>query len=159
MMFIYVITVYVSSDPGTHIVRIRFTFQNRMWQEGPTTKSTKGSPNDDFLCLTYGDELLGVVFNMRNMRRQGGLIIKASTDRRNDHGRIRRKSSEFVQVLLRSVRGAGRGSVASSTGTLTAWVLEVSGRLPVRVWKGNRLTPFPKLILVVELPNTNNWTN
>jgi hypothetical protein len=26
-------------------------------------------------------------------------------------------------------------------------------------WKGNRLTPFPKLILVVELPNTNNWTN
>jgi hypothetical protein len=23
----------------------------------------------------------------------------------------------------------------------------------------NRLTPFPKLILVVELPNTNNWTN
>jgi hypothetical protein len=25
-------------------------------------------------------------------------------------------------------------------------------------WKGNRLTPFLKLILVVELPNTNNWT-
>jgi transposase InsO family protein len=25
--------------------------------------------------------------------------------------------------------------------------------------KGNRLTPFPKLILVVELSNTNNWTN
>jgi hypothetical protein len=27
MMFIYVIAVYVSSDPGTYIVRIRFTFQ------------------------------------------------------------------------------------------------------------------------------------
>jgi hypothetical protein len=27
MMFIYVITVYVSSDPGTYIVRIRFTFK------------------------------------------------------------------------------------------------------------------------------------
>jgi hypothetical protein len=32
MMFIYVIAVYVSSDPGTYIVRIRFTFQNRVWQ-------------------------------------------------------------------------------------------------------------------------------
>jgi hypothetical protein len=30
MMFIYVIAVYVSSDPGTYIVRIRFTFQNRV---------------------------------------------------------------------------------------------------------------------------------
>jgi hypothetical protein len=30
MMFIYVITVYVSSDPGTYIVRIRFAFQNRV---------------------------------------------------------------------------------------------------------------------------------
>jgi hypothetical protein len=28
-----------------------------------------------------------------------------------------------------------------------------------RDWKENRLTPFPKLILVVELPNTNNRTN
>jgi hypothetical protein len=26
MMFIYVIAVYVSSDPGTYIVRIRFAF-------------------------------------------------------------------------------------------------------------------------------------
>jgi hypothetical protein len=31
MMFIYVIAVYVSSDPGTYIVRIRFAFQNRVW--------------------------------------------------------------------------------------------------------------------------------
>jgi hypothetical protein len=30
MMFIYVTAVYVSSDPGTYIVRIRFTFQNRV---------------------------------------------------------------------------------------------------------------------------------
>jgi hypothetical protein len=30
-MFIYVIAVYVSSDPGTYIVRIRFAFQNRVW--------------------------------------------------------------------------------------------------------------------------------
>ena len=30
MMFIYVIAVYVSSNPGTYIVRIRFTFQNRV---------------------------------------------------------------------------------------------------------------------------------
>jgi hypothetical protein len=28
MMFIYVIDVYVNSDPGTYIVRIRFAFQN-----------------------------------------------------------------------------------------------------------------------------------
>jgi hypothetical protein len=33
MMFIYVIAVYVSSDPGTYMVRIRFTFQNRVWQQ------------------------------------------------------------------------------------------------------------------------------
>jgi hypothetical protein len=26
MMFIYVIAVYVNSDPGTYIVRIRFVF-------------------------------------------------------------------------------------------------------------------------------------
>jgi hypothetical protein len=32
MIFIYVIAVYVSSDPGTYIVRIRFTFQNWVWQ-------------------------------------------------------------------------------------------------------------------------------
>jgi hypothetical protein len=33
MMFIYVIAVYVSSDPGTYIVRIRFAFQNRVWHQ------------------------------------------------------------------------------------------------------------------------------
>jgi hypothetical protein len=27
----YVIVVYVSSDPGTYMVRIRFAFQNRVW--------------------------------------------------------------------------------------------------------------------------------
>jgi hypothetical protein len=32
MRFIYVIVVYVSSDPGTYIVRIRFAFWNRVWQ-------------------------------------------------------------------------------------------------------------------------------
>jgi hypothetical protein len=32
MMSNYVIAVYVSSDPGTYMVRIRFTFQNRVWQ-------------------------------------------------------------------------------------------------------------------------------
>jgi hypothetical protein len=32
MMFIYVIAVYVNSDPGTYIVRIRFAFWNRVWQ-------------------------------------------------------------------------------------------------------------------------------
>jgi hypothetical protein len=30
LMFIYVTVVYVSSDPGTYIVHIRFTFQNRV---------------------------------------------------------------------------------------------------------------------------------
>jgi hypothetical protein len=30
MMSSYVIDVYVSSDPGTYMVRIRFTFQNRV---------------------------------------------------------------------------------------------------------------------------------
>jgi hypothetical protein len=32
MMSNYIITVYVSSDPGTYMVRIRFTFQNWVWQ-------------------------------------------------------------------------------------------------------------------------------
>jgi hypothetical protein len=32
MMSNYVIVVYVSSDPGTYIARIRFSFQNRVWQ-------------------------------------------------------------------------------------------------------------------------------
>jgi hypothetical protein len=27
------------------------------------------------------------------------------------------------------------------------------------IWKGNRVKPFPIWILVVELPNTNYWTN
>jgi hypothetical protein len=31
MMSNYVIAVYVSSDPGMYMVRIRFTFQNRVW--------------------------------------------------------------------------------------------------------------------------------
>jgi hypothetical protein len=31
MMSNYVSVVYVSSDPGTYMVRIRFTFQNRVW--------------------------------------------------------------------------------------------------------------------------------
>jgi hypothetical protein len=30
MMSNYVITMYVSSDPDTYMVRIRFTFQNRV---------------------------------------------------------------------------------------------------------------------------------
>jgi hypothetical protein len=30
MMSNYVIAVYVGSDPGTYMVRIRFTFQNRV---------------------------------------------------------------------------------------------------------------------------------
>jgi hypothetical protein len=30
MMSNYVIAVYVSSDPGTYMVRIRFTVQNRV---------------------------------------------------------------------------------------------------------------------------------
>jgi hypothetical protein len=39
MMFIYVIAVYVSSDPGTYMVHIRFTFQNRVWHLTPWTGS------------------------------------------------------------------------------------------------------------------------
>jgi hypothetical protein len=35
MMYNYVIAVYVSSDPGTYVVRIRFTFQNRVWHTSP----------------------------------------------------------------------------------------------------------------------------
>jgi hypothetical protein len=31
MMSNYVMTVYVSSDPGMYMVRIRFAFQNRVW--------------------------------------------------------------------------------------------------------------------------------
>jgi hypothetical protein len=33
MMSNYVIAVYVSSDLGMYMVRIRFTFQNRVWHE------------------------------------------------------------------------------------------------------------------------------
>jgi hypothetical protein len=33
MMSNYVIDVYVSSDPDTYMVRIRFTFQNRVWHK------------------------------------------------------------------------------------------------------------------------------
>jgi hypothetical protein len=33
MMSNYVIAVYVSSDPGTYMVRIRFAFQNRVWHK------------------------------------------------------------------------------------------------------------------------------
>jgi hypothetical protein len=43
MMSNYVIAVYVSSDPGTYMVHIRFAFQNRVCQlpsllcmDGPT---------------------------------------------------------------------------------------------------------------------------
>jgi hypothetical protein len=36
MMSNYIIAVYVSSDPGTYMVRIRFTFQNRVWQSHST---------------------------------------------------------------------------------------------------------------------------
>jgi hypothetical protein len=36
MMFIYLIAVYVSFDPDTYIVRIRFAFQNRVWHSPPT---------------------------------------------------------------------------------------------------------------------------
>jgi hypothetical protein len=32
MMFIYVIVVYVNSDPGTYMIHIRFAFWNRVWQ-------------------------------------------------------------------------------------------------------------------------------
>jgi hypothetical protein len=35
MMSNYVIDVYVSSDPGTYMVRIRFAFQNRVWHLAP----------------------------------------------------------------------------------------------------------------------------
>jgi hypothetical protein len=40
---IYVIDVYVSSDPGTYMVRIRFTFQNRVWQKEAEKASRKES--------------------------------------------------------------------------------------------------------------------
>ena len=42
MMFIYVIAVYVNSDPGTYIVRIRFAFWNRVWHFPPTELTLKG---------------------------------------------------------------------------------------------------------------------
>jgi hypothetical protein len=38
MMSNYVIAVYVSSDPCTYMVRIRFTFQNRVWQLHPSSR-------------------------------------------------------------------------------------------------------------------------
>jgi hypothetical protein len=46
MMSNYVIAVYVSSDPGTYMVRIRFTFQNRVWH---TTSAPQFSESPDDL--------------------------------------------------------------------------------------------------------------
>jgi hypothetical protein len=46
----YVIAVYVSSDPGTYMVRIRFTFQNRVWHAPCTTigiPDVGGDPDKD----------------------------------------------------------------------------------------------------------------
>jgi hypothetical protein len=43
MMSNYVIVVYVSFDPGTYMVRIRFTFQNRVWQIGSTSFIAEGA--------------------------------------------------------------------------------------------------------------------
>jgi hypothetical protein len=41
MMSNYVIVVYVSSDPGTYMVRIRFAFQNRVsHQQGSNNSLT-----------------------------------------------------------------------------------------------------------------------
>jgi hypothetical protein len=45
MMSNYVIAVYVSSDPSMYMVRIRFTFQNRVWQKRPMLKA----PVDPFI--------------------------------------------------------------------------------------------------------------
>jgi hypothetical protein len=41
LMFIYVTAVYVSSNPGTYIVRIRFTCQNRVWQLRQDSRNDK----------------------------------------------------------------------------------------------------------------------
>jgi hypothetical protein len=40
MMSNYEIVVYVSSDPGTYMVRIRFTFQNRVSHHPSKIKNT-----------------------------------------------------------------------------------------------------------------------
>jgi hypothetical protein len=44
MMFIYVIAVYVSSDPGTYIVRIRFTSKTGC-DSGGGEATTRSSPD------------------------------------------------------------------------------------------------------------------
>jgi hypothetical protein len=46
MLSNYVIAVYVSSDPGTYMVRIRFTFQNRVWQKATSCTTVKRWTSD-----------------------------------------------------------------------------------------------------------------
>jgi hypothetical protein len=45
MMSNYEIAVYVSSDPVTYMIHIRFTFQNRVWHLDRTWQ-----PLPTFLC-------------------------------------------------------------------------------------------------------------
>jgi hypothetical protein len=48
MMSNYVIDVYVSSNPDTYMVRIRFTVQNRVWHKPiKTLMETNGQLNLD----------------------------------------------------------------------------------------------------------------
>jgi hypothetical protein len=56
MMFIYVIVVYVNSDPVTYIVRIRFAFWNRVWQkkEIPATRAQMNTKTLSLKSLSGG---------------------------------------------------------------------------------------------------------
>jgi hypothetical protein len=55
MMSNYVIVVYASSDPGTYMVRIRFTFQNRVWQSW-RYQCNINSVNDRVYIMKYTNE-------------------------------------------------------------------------------------------------------
>jgi hypothetical protein len=59
MMSNYVSVVYASSDPGTYMVRIRFTFQNWVWQVYSSTSRPCG-------CLAEGFGLPKALAEFKN---------------------------------------------------------------------------------------------
>jgi hypothetical protein len=58
MMSNYVIDVYVSSDPGTYMVRIRFTFQNWVWQTCGRSAMLAQTVRDTSIQPTFKKSLL-----------------------------------------------------------------------------------------------------
>jgi hypothetical protein len=54
MMSNYVIAVYVSADPGTYMVRIRFAFQNQVWHGGLPLPKVLKNVTDHMFSVWHG---------------------------------------------------------------------------------------------------------